>query len=128
MKSTDHVTSPSLLWYLPAAAWAAFLLYLGSRSFDVPFTQGPIPWDKIAHLGLYGGLGALAVMGWRLAGRRPHIAVPLTLALAVGLADEIRQRRVPLRSADPLDFLADLVAIVLAFAILGRRPKDEGVE
>lgn len=114
------------LWYIPAAVWAAFLLYLGSRSFDQPFEPYPfIPWDKVAHVGLYGVLGTLAVIGWRRAGRRPHVLVPLALALAVGILDELNQRAVATRSADPLDFLADLVAIVVAFAVLGRMRKPE---
>jgi VanZ family protein len=72
-------------------------------------------------------LGALAVLGWRRAGRWPHILVPLGAALAVGIVDELNQRSVAMRSADPLDFLADLIAIVLAFVILRRVREPEGV-
>lgn len=114
------------LWYAPAAAWGAFLLWLGSQSFDGTWEPYPfIPWDKVAHVALYGVLGALAVIGWRGAGRRPHIAVPLAAALAVGIVDELRQRGVATRSADPLDFLADMIAIVLAFVILRRVREPE---
>jgi VanZ family protein len=116
------------LWSAPAVAWAAFLLWLGGLTFDGPFEpDSPIPWDKFAHLALYGMLGALAVLGWRRAGRWPHILVPLGAALAVGIVDELNQRSVAMRSADPLDFLADLIAIVLAFVILRRVREPEGV-
>jgi VanZ family protein len=114
------------MWYVPAAAWAMFLLWLGGRTWDGTFEPYPfIPWDKVAHLGLYGVLGALAVLGWRMAGRRPHVLLPLGLALTVGIVDELNQRSVATRSADPLDFLADLIAIVLAFAILRRVREPE---
>ncbi|HUF69301.1 MAG TPA: VanZ family protein [Longimicrobiales bacterium] len=118
----------ALLWYVPAAAWAAFLLYLGTQTFDGTFEPYDLPWDKVAHLGLYGVLGGLAVIGWRRAGRWPHMLVPLSLAVAVGLVDELRQRGVPTRSADPFDFLADMVGVVLAFAILSRARKTEEVQ
>lgn len=109
------------LWYGPAAVWAAFLLYLGSRSFDVPVAPYAFPLDKVAHIVLYGVLGLLAAFGWRRAGRWPHFLVPLVLALAVGVLDELNQRSVAARTADPFDFLADLIAIVIVFAILIRR-------
>jgi VanZ family protein len=54
--------------------------------------------------------------------------VPLGLAVAVGLVDELRQRGVSTRSADPFDLLADTVGIVLAFAILSRAHKPEEVQ
>lgn len=117
------------LWYGPAVAWAVFLLWLGSSAIDVPYEPYPfIPWDKVAHFGLYGILGVLAVLGWRKAGRWPHVAVPLVLALGVGVLDELRQRSVAVRTADMLDFVADLIAIVLAFAVLSRWRKPEEVE
>jgi VanZ family protein len=118
-----------LLWYGPALAWAVFLLWLGSATLDVPYEPYPfIPLDKVAHFGLYGILGVLAVFGWRMAGRWPHVTLPLGLALAVGALDELRQRSVATRSADVLDFVADLIAIVLAFVVLIRWWKPEEVE
>lgn len=114
------------LWYLPACLWAAFLLRLGSSNIDVPVVPYAfIPWDKVAHLLLYGVLGVLAVLGWRKAGRRPHILLPLMLALSIGVIDELNQRSVATRTADPRDYLADLIAITIAFAILGRSHANE---
>jgi VanZ family protein len=59
--------------------------------------------DKVVHALLYAVLGGLL----RLAtGRLP---ATLVLAGAVGLADEVLQSTVPGRSADPLDWVADVV-------------------
>ena len=79
------------LAYAPATVWAALLLFLGGRS-DVPTADTPLPLDKAAHFLLYGLLGVLATWGWQQAGRRPHLLLPLILAVAVGAADELHQR------------------------------------
>jgi VanZ family protein len=128
---TGMLTKPRspVLAYAPAAVWAGCLLYLGNRPFYDPLPQiPPLPLDKIAHLVLYGGLGLLAVLGWRWAGRRPWIVVPLAAALSIGIIDEIHQRSVATRSSDFFDWLTDAVAILIAFTLLGRRnrrPDDE---
>lgn len=115
----------NLIMYLPAAAWAAFVLYLGGRQFtDVPSYD--LPLDKLAHFVLYAILGALAAAGWRAAGRKPHLLIPLLAALAVGTADELQQRGVATRSADWVDWGVDVGSVTLAFGIiassrLGRR-------
>jgi VanZ family protein len=115
-----------LVAYVPALIWAAYLLFLGSRSLDVPLPDLPLPTDKIGHFVLYGGLGFFAVLGWRWAGRRPAAWIPLVLAVAVGVADELHQRVVQTRSADMLDWLVDVVAITVAFAMFRRTPTLNG--
>jgi VanZ family protein len=113
---------PKYLAYAPAAAWAAGLLYLGSRTFaPIPLPDIDLPFDKIAHFVLYGGLGLLAVAGWHWAGRRPAVWLPIGCALLVGAIDELQQRRIAARSSDVYDWLADAVAIILAFLVFGRR-------
>lgn len=107
------------LGYVPAALWAAFVLYLGSRPFsDVPTFELPV--DKLVHFVLYGVLGGLAAFGWRAARRQPPMAIPLALALLVGSIDELNQRHVATRSADWLDWAVDLVAVAVAFAVVVR--------
>lgn len=103
--------------YLPAAAWAAFVLYLGGRQFtDVPSYD--LPLDKLVHLVLYAILGVLAAAGWRAAGRKPHFLIPLLAALAVGTVDELQQRTVATRSADWMDWGVDMAAVGLAFGLI----------
>lgn len=106
--------------YGPALGWALVLLWLGSR----PGVAGPdVPGlDKVAHFMIYGILGSLAGWGWRHAGNVPRALVVIALACAVGAADELNQRRVPARTADPLDFMADAAGVVLGFAAGRRRP------
>ncbi len=119
---------PATLAYLPSLVWAAFLLYLGSRPFYEPLPQLPLPADKLAHLGLYGTLGILAVLGWRWSGRRPIVWAPWLASVTVGVIDELHQRYVPTRSSDIKDWLTDLVAITLAFALLGAWRSRRGEE
>jgi VanZ family protein len=117
-----------LVGYLPAVAWAGFILYLGSRSFDQPYTPYRFPVDKVAHFGLYGVLGLLAVFGWLRAGRWPSVFVPLVLALGTGVLDELRQSTVASRSADPMDFLADAAAIAITFVVFARTRQSKESE
>ncbi len=115
--------------YLPALAWVAVVLFIGSR----PFADAPsfdLPVDKGIHFVLYGVLGLLAATGWRIAGRRPALAVPLVAALLVGAIDELQQRGIATRSADWRDYAVDVFAVCLAFLVVvrGRRRSTEGNE
>jgi VanZ family protein len=116
----------TFLGYLPALAWAAVVLFIGSR----PFTDAPsfdLPVDKVVHFVLYGVLGLLAAGGWRLARRRPAAVIPLVAALLVGAVDELQQRAIATRSADWLDYAVDVFAVCLAFwLVAGRRTPVEG--
>lgn len=114
--------------YLPAVAWASCLLFIGSQPLDVPLPDLPLPTDKIGHFVLYGGLGFFAVLGWRWAGRRPALWIPLILAMAVGVIDELHQRSVPTRSSDLFDWLVDAVAIAVAFGVFSRTSTRTGPE
>lgn len=101
-------------WW-PAAAWAALILALTS----VPHPSSPLPsfvgLDKLVHAGMYGVLGLLAAVSAardvRLRGR-PALHVALAVAAAVaalGALDELHQALIPGRSAELLDWTADLV-------------------
>lgn len=102
--------------YLPAALWMAAVLYVGTRP-DLPSPPVRLPLDKLAHLGMYGTLGVLSARGWARAGRRPPVVVVLAIGAAAGALDEWNQRQVASRTADPLDWLADLVGVALGFAL-----------
>ncbi len=108
--------------------WAAFILALtsvpGSAVPDVGVQSG----DKLAHLLLYGVLGALVLRAvWDPA--RPFRSVLLvTIAVSFfGALDELHQLLVPGRSADIIDWLADTVGGVsgaVLVAALGRRSEE----
>lgn len=113
------------LAYAPATVWAALLLFLGGRS-DVPTADTPLPLDKAAHFLLYGLLGVLATWGWRQARRRPHLLLPLILAVAVGAADELHQRGVAGRSPELVDWLADTAGVITGCWLVLRMSKETG--
>jgi VanZ family protein len=70
----------------------------------MPFSMGG--WDKLWHFLAY---AALTLLLWIATdGRRPVLLVAAVMAL--GALDELRQAFLPLRSADSMDFFADLCA------------------
>jgi VanZ family protein len=115
---------PLLLAYLPAVLWAVWILYLGSRTFE-PLPELILPADKLAHFTLYGVLGLLAALGWRWAGHRPAVWIPMLASILTGAVDELRQRSLATRTADVYDWLVDVAAILLAFALLAWRSSPD---
>jgi VanZ family protein len=109
--------------YVPAIIWAALLVFIGGRS-NVPRVESPLPLDKAAHFVMYGVLGALAVTGWKRAGRKPGLLLVLVLASLVGASDEVHQASVPGRSSEVADWIADTLGIAAA-ALLIRRFTQE---
>ena len=99
--------------------WAALILALtsvpGSAVPDVGVDSG----DKLAHLLLYGVLGALAL---RAAWNPTHplrsiMVVALGVAL-FGAADELHQLIIPGRSADLVDWVADSIGGLTGAALV----------
>lgn len=87
--------------WIPALAWAVFLLWLGHRPpSEIP--SGPPGFDKIAHAGAYAILGMLAAWAAR---RGPLLG--MIVALFVGGLDEWGQSTVAGRYPDWLDLAAD---------------------
>lgn len=121
----------ALLW-APAIGVMAVIFAASS----VPGSQIPGSiWDKLAHMLVYGALGAaltVPLSGGRWSGVRPRVvAVAILLSLAYGISDEIHQHFTPGRTPDALDVVADTIgaaagAVVayVAAAIVrrGRRP------
>ncbi len=76
--------------------------------------------DKVAHIGLYGGLGMLIC---RFLANDLHRSASVAiigaalLASLYGLSDEIHQLYVPGRRATIGDFVADTIGAVLAVAV-----------
>jgi VanZ family protein len=116
----------NLIWYLPAALWAAFVLFIGSR----PYLRPPFLFtgaDKLGHGILYGVLAVLVWVGGRQSwARRPWLWALLVVAL-VAAGDELHQRIVPGRSSDILDWTADmagaLVGVGAGRMIFGNRKR-----
>lgn len=83
----------------------------------------PVPlWfpgqDKVAHLGLYAILGlGLAYGRSRAPVRPPHLLLILLGAL-YGATDELHQVFVSGRTPDPIDWLADIMGLLLGYGLL----------
>jgi VanZ family protein len=108
--------------YAPAAAWAGVLLWLGSQTGLKP--PSFYLADKLAHAAMYSVLGMLAALGWWKTGRMPRAHWPILLAMAVGLGDELHQRIVPGRTADPRDWIADTIGILVGFGAVAYLTRD----
>jgi VanZ family protein len=105
-----------LLPWLPAVAWAAVIFALSSR----PRLPAPdiANFDKAAHFGAYGLLGALLAFAAARSGLPPLVA--LVLGVLYGATDEIHQMYVPGRSPDLLDWCADAAGVITAVLLYTR--------
>ena len=117
------------LAYLPAVAWAAFVLVVGG----LPAVRAPSFFDfpgadKVAHFGLYGVLGALLLVGRHLARSRHPGAWPLLVVAIMAAGDEARQGAVPGRSPEVTDWVTDVLGAGAGFLVAGTllRSKERG--
>lgn len=94
---------------------AANLFWHGAQPYAVGIVNEP--WDKLAHLTVYGGFGALAWV--MLGGGRPtaDVLAPMAATL-VGIADEFAQSFNPGRVVGLADLTADAIGAVLVVATL----------
>ncbi len=104
-----------ILLRVAAAAWAAVIFAASS------VTGSTIPgrFGYLAHFIEYAAFGALL----SLAVRDPHDRTgsdlaALALASAYAVTDEIHQSFVPLRTVDPMDWLADTAGAAIAIIAL----------
>ena len=88
------------------------IFYLGAQ----PFAAGliPVPYDKAAHLAAFSALTLLLWIG--LFRARPMLLIGIVAI--VGFLDEWHQKYLPGRSADPYDWLFDVLAAVLVVGVL----------
>lgn len=107
------------------AALAVNLFYQGAQPYAVGLI--PSPWDKLAHLMLFGGLAALAWVALGARGAGAHLGA-IAIAVAVGLLDEAAQSLLPGRSVDVVDIVADIggavFIVLLLVALRTRRPSS----
>jgi VanZ family protein len=88
----------------------AFVMALLPKPPEIPGEPG----DKIQHMMAFATLGALAAAGWR----ERRLMVLFAWLAGFGAAIEVLQM-IPVlhRDADPLDWIADMVAVAVALAI-----------
>ena len=111
-------------WRAPLL-WAVVILIVSS--VPIPQVTAPAGTDKGVHALLYLVLGFLAIRAL-LSQRAPvwQLLVLLLAVLAFGALDEVHQRFIPGRTADPKDWVADaagsIVGMVAGIFRVRRRP------
>ena len=109
------------LCLVAAATLVIALFWLGGKPYAGQLFLPP--WDKLAHIAVY---GALAGLLWIGTGARDPLPV-VVVVLMVGVLDELHQAALPGRTADLADIFADACGIGVAFLLLrGRRPAMKG--
>jgi VanZ family protein len=111
--------------WLPPLLWAALILVL--TSIPVPGNVIVPGGDKTAHVLMYGVLGFLSARAARRSSFAPSSLIVVVLAIAVFAAiDEAHQLAIPGRSADRLDWYADVVGASLGacLALLESRGRE----
>lgn len=94
------------------------LMFLGTHLPMPPKTHVSLN-DKLQHAGAYAGLMVLllgAARGLRRRSWRVYLTV-FALGAAYGVADELTQLLVPNRSAELLDWIADVTGLVLGASV-----------
>lgn len=120
-RQTAERTVPRLLlrFWLPAAAYVAMVLFVGSR----PNLRPPLSFenaDKVLHILEYFGLGLFLTRAARATwvAAVPAALLALCVGILVGTCDELQQAHVPGRSASAFDLMADTVGLGLAPFVL----------
>ena len=115
--------------WLPPLLWAALILLL--TSIPVPENVVVPGGDKTVHLLMYAVLGFLSARAALRSSSSPSTLILVVLAIAIFAAvDEAHQLAIPGRSADRLDWYADMVGASLgAFvALLEARTRERTPE
>lgn len=108
---------PRTLLFLAATAGYWLVIFGGTHAPGNPFPGGGNR-DKIAHFGAFAGLAFLlcgCVACFRPMRPAYYVAI-LGLVACYGIVDELTQLLVSNRSADPLDWLADMSGAILGMA------------
>jgi VanZ family protein len=97
----------------PALLWGLLIFALSTRSTLPVEVEAGV--DKLVHFSAYLLLGA--ALSWGGVRRRMAPLAVLALGAAYGGSDELHQLFVPGRSADVLDWFADVAGIAVAVAL-----------
>ena len=101
----------NILKWLPSPIWTACIVMLAVS--PSPYKTAPFPgFDKVLHFGAFGLLALLTVLPSR---KIPAWLSMIVLPASIGAIIELVQMHIPFRSADILDWLADLAGCTLAF-------------
>ncbi len=123
---------PLLTHWLPLGLYAAGIFFASSlpKPPPLPSVAGA---DKVLHFAAYAGLAVLCARAFRR--RWPGLSpwglgnLSLLAVALYGLTDEFHQAFVPGRTADPWDWLADILgaaAGTLAYLLAARRRSRPG--
>ncbi len=126
MATKSETTRLNRGWARNAWAWGPVLLYMGVifAASGVPTVTLPgitLFTDKISHAVGYSGLALLAYRAAHLVplkARGGPYAQAFTVAAIYGASDEYHQSFVPGRSADVIDWIADVIGILAALAAI----------
>jgi len=112
-----HSRRSQVALWIPAVCWCGFIFWLSSRSqLEPPDIPLPPHADKLVHFALY---AILAWLSYRpaqvICGNKIDAAFLAVLFCAVyGVTDEFHQMHVPGRTADLMDWLADICGATAA--------------
>jgi hypothetical protein len=103
----------------PVIAWAAFILLLTSVPISGPdWALDRIPLDKLAHFGLYAGLGWVLAGSLERLGMSRGLWVLLAIAgLIFAAADEWHQTWIVGRAPTFGDWLADAFGLIVGMTL-----------
>jgi VanZ family protein len=114
---------PASVWWSLLALYSLAIFLLSSRPIPFDTSRLPSGFDKVLHAGAFGLWASLALAA--TARSRPswawkrHAWIAAISASIYGLCDEVHQMFVPGRSADVLDWVADLTGGILAVLLWG---------
>jgi len=103
--------------FVPVLLWGAIVFYIGGRS-SIPSPGLDLPIDKVGHFAMYAILGALAGRAARLYRTVITWGWFVLGGFSFAALDELQQSKIPTRSADPLDWVADALGFAIAFWLL----------
>lgn len=108
--------------WTPVLLWAAAILVL--TSVPSPGVRTPSGADKLVHLAVYGVLGVL--LGRARAPGPASAAGVGALGVAFAAVDELHQRWIPGRTADPADWAADALGVAAGLLLHSRLSAPRG--
>lgn len=112
----------SILWFVPALAWAGLIFWLSATpGLSISSGVSDLILRKTAHVLVFAGLFLLLYLGFCRGTFHWRVSWLIKAGLIAGLyaiIDELHQSSVPTRNGNPLDVLIDWLGIGLAIAMV----------